>query len=163
MKTFRASAALLALLACSDDVTQPVDATPDIAGFIGATLNEEGWSAFGTVVRLDDGYVLIKGVSFVSPQRQIQIVLRLRPTPGAPQLIGTGYETTASVVVRSETVDAWTADGTRGSGTITLTSLTATGAAGKFDFIADAIRATQQPATYRAVRGTFSVPFENSR
>ena len=149
---------LLACLACADDAVQPVDANARV-GFIGATLNDESFSTFGTVATLGDGFVVIKGVALTGPGRQVELRLRLQPTAGTPQLIGAGYAATAIVIVRSETVDSWTADGTRGDGTITLTSLTAESLAGTFEFTADAIQPTQVPAAYRAVRGTFSVPY----
>ena len=152
---------LVASLACADDAFQPADANPRV-GFIGATLNDESFSTFGTVATLGDGFVVIKGVSSITPERQVEIRLRLRPTPGTTQIIGAGYDATAIVIVRSEAVESWTADGTRGTGTITLTSLTPESVAGTFEFTANAIRSSQVPTAYRAVRGTFTVPYSST-
>ena len=133
---------------------------PEVPGYLSAIVNDDSFNSWRADARRDGGYIKVHGYTFDLHDRQVDIRLTLRATVGAEQQIGEESTIAATVSIWYGRSEGWIADGTVGSGTMTLTTLTPEGATGTFEFTAHAVDPSYVPAMYRVVRGTFNIPFD---
>ena len=130
-------------------------------GFVTATINSDPWSSTRASATRHGGIIIIIGTGVDQFDRETEIRLVMRATVGSePQVIGAGNDVSAGVVLRDGTSQFWTASSSQGSGTLTLTSVSARHFEGTFEFDAPRNSAFTQPETYRIIRGTFNVSTE---
>jgi len=123
-------------------------------------VNDDSFNAWHADVSREGDYIKVHGYTFDQQDRQVDIRLTMLATVGVEQQIDEGSTITAAVSIWYGRGEGWIADGTVGSGTMTLTMLTPEGAAGRFEFTAHAVDPSSVPAMYRVVRGTFNIPFD---
>ncbi len=165
MKTFDLQVALLVLLtlACSgDDVgvlppPGPVDTRPSVVSAVA-----EGQPFNATAVRVVRGQ---SSLAFEAKMRlesgeewQIRALMRT-DVGGTPQAIGSSNFVTGDVYFDPvfDVGYVWLANRIMGSGSITLSSISADRAVGSFSFTAHATSTYSQPAKFRVTNGTFDV------
>lgn len=153
---------LPALFACEDGFlvikTGVFAGTP---GFLTANINSDPWSSTHASATRQGGIIIIIGTGVDPFNRETEIRLVMRTTVGsAPQVIGGDSEVSAGVVLRDGSSQFWTASNSQGSGTLTLTSVSATHFEGTFEFDAPRNSSYALPETYRIIRGTFNVSIE---
>ena len=162
-----ALACLLASLACTDEPMgpQPGDPARPIlpTGWMIATANGENFnSAFVTVSHQDNRISLEGSMWVVGSEDVLTIKLWVRSDVGVGvQDIGSAAGAAADVMWRPmyDLPQGWSAYGTKGNGTVTLTSLTADGAKGTFSFTAKALSPSNPLQDYRVTNGSFDVRF----
>jgi hypothetical protein len=125
-------------------------------GTLSASVDDSTWIASHVAVHHGGGLLRINATGFGLSDEDRQFVrLTLETTVGAsPQTIGPGSRRSANLV--RDFVAGWLAEGSAGSGTITLTSLTADRALGTFSF--SGVTALPVTPRVRVVKdGVFSV------
>lgn len=154
LRTMRRLAfALLAVgaVACSnDDNGTGANANGSMSASIGGTA----WNANLSVAASRAGNVLaIAGVS--SDQRQINITIPNVTTTGTVNL-GVGQQGVATITLGTQ---AWVTSLVGGTGSVSITTLTANRAAGTFTFTAAASTNTGATGTKAVTSGAFDVNF----
>jgi hypothetical protein len=163
MRTSVAAAALIGTLACSEWKPPTEPATPNPRSYSSGVMNALADGVLfnaGCTGKIVGGYLIIEGASWDWDESIYSIKLSVKAEAVA-QAIGVGSVVAADVSFRPghDVPRAWSASGAQGSGTISITSLTATGASGTFSFTAKALTTNSLPAEYRVTNGTFHVTF----
>jgi hypothetical protein len=153
---------LPAMLACEDGfLVIKTGVFAGNPGFLSATINTDPWTSTRATATHHGGIIIIVGTGTDHLNRLTEIRLVMRTTLGlGPQVIGTGSDASAGVVLRVVTSQFWTASSSQGSGTITLTAMSAEHFEGTFEFDAPRNSSFTFPETYRVVSGTFNVSTE---
>ena len=157
----------------SGTVTDPTLSCSPINGTFSATLNGQNWSACGQVaVRNDISFLSAKdtlrtvswaGTGFLSSNVGYSIVMSASKLNGGGLLPGTYVvgmvnPTNSNFIVGGSNSAGWSATPTAGSGSITITSITANRITGTFTF--DAAPTTGMAAgTLQARSGKFDLSF----
>lgn len=149
---------LLALGACEDGflvIRTGVFASG--SGFCTAMINDANWNCSQSSSQVSGGIIVIFGTGRDPFGRQVDMRLTMHTTVGtAAQQIGVDDIVGAEVTVYDYGVaETWTADGSTGTGTLTLTSINADEVEGNFDFVATG---TSSSNAYRISRGSFRAP-----
>lgn len=164
MRTRIVAPALLVTLACSDwnPPTDPTDPNRQAlsSGKMSAWVEDTPWDSWSVTARILDGFLVIEGWDWDTDESYSTIKLSLKAEANT-HLIGPGTMAAADVSYRPtyDFPQGWSASGVTGSGTITITSLTNSGARGTFEFTAKALSQNSLPADYRVTRGVFDVTF----
>ena len=120
------------------------------------------WNAEFVIGRKEDGYLVLEGTAWLDYEASLVIRLYLKAEVGATQVIDSNSGLVSAMVKLfpgySET-QLWSASRFAGSGTFTVTTLTATGATGTFSFTASALTDRSLPQSYRVTDGSFYVRF----
>lgn len=164
MRTSIVAVSLLGTLACSDwkPPTEPANTNPRSysSGLMSALVEDNQFQSAWVSGKIVGGYLVIEGTSWDWDESYHTIKLSVK-AEAVTQAIGPGSTAAADVTFRPgyDVSRAWSASSVQGSGTISITSLTATGASGTFSFTANALSAHSLPAEYRVTNGTFRVTF----
>lgn len=163
----RLSLVLVALLVLSvpgcggddDNPTSPGNGNPNPnpAAGMTATVNGTAWTSLVTTAINTGGIVAIGGSNL---NGLIGIGLGFQGTMPGVYDIGPGLIANANV--SNAAGGLWRASDTMGSGTITVTTLTATRVAGTFSFTAPAQMAGTVPPTMAVTSGAFDVEFNQT-
>jgi len=121
------------------------------SGTMSASVDGVAWSAIEVQAVRAGGVVTIAG----SDLALLAVAFAFQGVAGTYAL-GPGHAATASV---SDPSNIWAANDLQGSGTITVTTLTATRTAGTFSFTAPASPNSGPPATRVVTNGVFDVTF----
>lgn len=127
-----------------------------------ARVEGDSWNAVFVYARRENDYLTLEGTAWVSDETTLVIRLTIKAVAGAmPQVIDSSTTIAANVVYDPtyQPWQTWSAFGTMGTGTFTISSLTPTGATGTFSFSARALTANSVPQDYRVTEGTFDVRF----
>lgn len=150
-----AAGAFLALLACggSDDPAGPKSPT-STNGTMSALIDGQQWTAVGIAASYQNQIgTLVIGASNAS-----NVGFGFAVPANGP-----GTYTVNSTIGMNANLntggDGWLAVGTTGSGTVTITTLTATRAAGTFSFVLQATDAGVNPQTRNVTNGQFDVTY----
>lgn len=151
--------ALLAvgLSACdgNDNSVDPGDFIPNGPqnGTMTATVDGNSWSAIQISAINNNGVVAISGSDASLLAAGFGFV---STGPGTYTI---GPTSTANANVIDNLATSWSANGTQGSGTITMTTLTAASASGTFSYTAPLTTGTGTPATRVVTNGVFNINF----
>ena len=151
---FLTAVLVIGLTACSgdDDPTGPGDIIPT-NGTMSATIDGNTWTAIQIAGVNNGGVVAISG----SDATLLAVGFAFVGQAAGTYTIGPASAANASVIDNLTTT--WTANSFQGSGTITVSTLTATGASGTFSYTAPLTSTTGTPATRVVTNGTFNVTF----
>lgn len=155
--TLGVTAALILAAACGGSDNGPTDPgtiTPP-NGTMSARIDGAAWAATAIAVTAQNGHLIVSGGS--SNGQGVAIGASTVPGPGT-QTIGGNTNAAAQGVITVGT-QSWSANAIQGSGTVTITTLTANRAAGTFSFTAPALSAGATPATRVVTAGQFDVRF----
>jgi hypothetical protein len=147
------SAIVLALAACGGDGDSGSPTGADDGGSFRATIDGQAWSAAQTGAIRGEHVLSLAGATFPT---QITISLVGVTAPGTYQLSGDSTsQAKASVLIGDR---AWITAAAGGSGTVTITTLTPSRAAGTFSF--DAVPfVPPATGTKRVTAGQFDISF----
>ena len=154
-------AVLLGTTACSNSNPHSPTITEkySFSGSMSATIDGAAWSSAGAVASFSANDLLVVGGSDLTTGISFGIHA---PGPGTYVIPGAGLRAGDNALLSqfdSGVLSLWTADFARGSGTVTLTTLTSTGAAGTFNFNAVANPGTAATGTKSITGGTFNLRF----
>jgi hypothetical protein len=149
------AAALLMTAACSSKSTSPTGTTTNPTNTSGnqmsAKVDGVQWNAVTVVVNKGSGYLIVSGGSVGEA-----IAILFATT-------GTGTQNFTQVATSNGNIligsNSWIAGGTIGSGSVTITTLTANRAVGTFSFTGQAITTTVSPQQRQVTNGAFDVTF----
>ena len=127
-----------------------------------ATIDGTAWTATsGVTAKLTNGILTVGGANAT-----YNLAFAITPSGSGAYLIpgsalGSQAGNNALLLFTSNgvTTSSWAADFTKGSGTITLTSLTSTGVAGSFAFTLNAVAGTAATGAKSVTSGAFSINF----
>lgn len=139
--------------ACGDDTpTGPENVLPT-NGTMTATVDGDSWTAVQIAAVNNSGVVAISG----SNTALLAVGFAFIGDTIGTYPIGPSSSTSANVIDNLSTT--WSANGFQGSGTVTVSSLSATGASGTFSYSAPLTSGSGTPATRVVTNGTFNVTF----
>ncbi|HEX5438283.1 MAG TPA: DUF6252 family protein [Gemmatimonadaceae bacterium] len=153
------SAALLCLAACGSESPSPTQPTPPLEhGSMSAKVDGRDWTAtVGLQANYQSGVLAFAGGN--SDGSIIAIGLVPSSGPGT-YTVSVPMPTNASYTMPGGTAAVWQAvAGVGGSGTVTLTSLTTTGASGTFSFELPPVASTAATGTKSITQGKFALTF----
>jgi hypothetical protein len=149
------SAALLVAAACSSKSSSPTGSSANPtntgAGQMSAKVDGVQWNASTVVVNKGSGYLIISGGTVGQA-----IAILFSTTSTGTQNFAQVATSNANILIGSNT---WIAGGTIGSGSVTITTLTATRAVGTFTFTGQATSASVNPQQRLITSGAFDVTF----
>ena len=144
------------IVACGGGDGGPASPNPNPGtgnGSMSARIDGAQWTATGVAASGKNGALIVVGTSSAG----------LAVGFGASMIQGTGTQTFGPTSAANGGVTAttmsWGANSFQGSGSVTLTTLTATRAAGTFTFTAPALTAGSSPSTRVVTSGVFDVTF----
>jgi hypothetical protein len=124
-------------------------------GSISARVDGSAWTSTVTAAQYSNGSLIISGADTSSPTRAFGLGVTAG-APGTYQATLPSPAASASWTVGSAT---WQASLVGGSGSVTITSLTSTGASGTFSFSLVPIPGTSASGNKTVTDGTFNVTF----
>lgn len=143
----------IALAACGgDDGTGP-NIGPN-NGTMTATVDGSAWTALQIAAVNNSGIVAISG----SNAALLAIGFGFVGDTTGTYIIGPGFAANANVI-DNQNSSSWSANSFQGSGTITVTTLTAAGASGTFSYTAPLATGSGTPATRVVTAGSFDITF----
>ena len=150
---------LFLVAGCGGDDDNPADPGGGNGGGtngvkMSATVDGSAWQAV-TAYALNNGGIVAVGSSNENGETGIGFGFQDNGT--GTYTIGPGLIPNANITSLGGT--SWSASSSNGSGTIVVTTLTADRIAGTFEFIAERITGTGEPATRTVTNGTFDLEF----
>lgn len=158
-RSFLLSAALLLVTACGSDSSSPTAPPPTLThGTMSAVVDGKAWTAtVGLSAAYQNNILAFAGVA----ADKSTITIALAPLSGlGTYTISIGEATNASYSINGGALAQWQGvGGVGGTGSVVLTSLTATGASGTFSFELPPISNTAATGTKSITNGKFDLTF----
>jgi len=151
------TAALVVVTACGGDSSNdgPTNPNQNPTGnrSMSARIDGTAWTATSVAAGVTNGLLIIAGTNVT---QTFSIAVAVAQGTGT-QTVGPSSVTYGNLLVGQQ---SWAANGSLGGpGSITLTTLTATRAAGTFSFTVKALTQGASPATRQVTSGAFDVVF----